>query len=75
MKFEPVEYEMIIALNIKRVFCIVEDTGEGIAFEQLKKNEDIDGNNYHYWDSAVDEWNVGSYELSPNRQYYILTKD
>lgn len=75
MRFEPVDYEMIIALNIKRVFCIIEHTEEGIAFEQLKKNEDTNGNEYHYWNSSMDEWADGYYELDPNRQYYILERE
>lgn len=75
MRFEPVDYEMIIALNIKRVFCIIEHTEEGITFEQLKKNEDINGNEYYYWNSSMDEWDDGYYELNPNRQYYILERD
>lgn len=75
MKFEPIDYEMIVALNIKRIFFIVENTEEGITFEQLKKSEDLDEGVYSYWNSSMDEWSDGGYEIQPDRQYYILTRD
>lgn len=75
MKFEPIDYEMIIALNIKRLFVIIEDTEEGITFEQLMKKEDSEQNDYYYWDSTNEIWDTGYYEICPKRKYYILTKD
>ena len=75
MKFEPIEYEMIIALNIKRVFYICEDTEEGITFEQLKKSESKDAKDYLYWDSLREEWVNEGYDIDPDKRYYILTKD
>lgn len=75
MKFEPIDYEMIIALNIKRVFYICENTEEGITFEQLKKSGRKDVKHYLYWDSLKEEWPDEGYGIEPDKQYYILTKD
>lgn len=75
MKFEPIDYEMIIALNIKRLFVIIEDTEEGIAFDQLKKSGRKDVKDYLHWDSITEEWSDVGYDIEPDKQYYILTKD
>ena len=75
MKFEPIDYEMIIALNIKRLFVMIEDTEEGITFEQLMKKEDSEQNDYYYWNSTDEFWDPGYYEICPKRKYYILTMD
>ncbi len=76
MRFEPVDIETIKLFGIKRIFYTVEDTTEGVTFEQLKMAEGTGEElNYCYWDSAHDDWNDGYFTVRTDKQYYILERD